>query len=62
VIRNHPAIGQIHVILELDRQHLRVDLYDRSLQPIANPIPAQLMIAIYFDQVSHVIGFFPVWR
>ena len=46
MVRNHPAIRQINILLELDRDHLRIHLDDRAYKPIANAISILVMITV----------------
>jgi hypothetical protein len=45
-------------LLELYRQHFRINLNDRSYQPVANAITFTLMITINLHVVAHLESFF----
>ena len=62
VIRHHPAIGQIHIFLKLDRDHFRIDLHDRADQPITNTVTIAFVVAQHFDLIPDVEVLFPIWR
>jgi len=58
MVRHHPAICQIHIFLELDGDHFRIDLDDCPYQPITNAHTVRIfVIAIYFDVVTHIVTF-----
>jgi hypothetical protein len=61
MVWHHPAVGQVDIILELHSEHLRVDLNDNALQPIAHAFTVPIMITKYLDVIPHMIRFFPVW-
>jgi hypothetical protein len=61
VVRHHPAIGQINVVLELDSDHLRVNLDDCAHQPIAHPVAIAIVIAKDFDLVANIVGIILIW-
>jgi len=61
MIRYHPTVRQIHTHLELDRDHLRVNLHYSALKPIANALIVVLVVAKHLHAVPHVISLVQVW-
>ncbi len=55
MIRHHPAIGQVHVFMKLDRDHLRVNLDDNAFQPAAHAFAVFIMVAVDLDDITHAI-------
>jgi hypothetical protein len=53
VVRNHPPIRQVDVLLKLDGDHLGIDLNDRTIQPITHAIPLVLVIAKNLNVISN---------
>jgi hypothetical protein len=45
VVRNHPTIRQVNILLKLDSDHLWINLNDRSIQPIAHAISLLIVVA-----------------
>jgi hypothetical protein len=61
MIRHHPTIGQVNVLLKLNCDHLRVHLNDGALQPIAYPVSTMVVIAVDLNPIADLVRFFPVW-
>ena len=56
MVWHHPAIGQIDVFLELNRQHFRVNLHDSAFQPIAHPFTDGIfVIAINLHPITYLV-------
>jgi len=62
VVRHHPAIGQVNIVLELDRDHFRIDLDDCAHQPVAYPVAVAIVIAIDLDLIANCIGIILIRR
>jgi hypothetical protein len=58
----HPAIGKVHVFLELDSDHLWIDLNNNPFQPIANPFATSFVVTIYLNPITDVKCLFQVRR
>jgi len=57
VVWNHPSIGEVDVVFELDGDHLRIDLHNHAFQPIANALVVALVIAKNIDVIAYFVGF-----
>jgi hypothetical protein len=58
MIWHHPAIGQVHVFLELDCDHLWIDLYDRARKPITDAFSLLIfVVAQHLDPVPDFVSF-----
>jgi hypothetical protein len=56
MVRDHPTICQIDIFLELNGEHFRIDLNDRTLEPIADAVAFSLMITEHFNAVANFEG------
>jgi len=61
MVWHHPTVREIDILLELDGEHLRIDLDDRPFQPITNTFSTKIMITKNLDQIAYAIGLFTVW-
>jgi hypothetical protein len=52
MVGNHPTIGQIDIILELDGDHLWIDLHNYPFQPISHTLAVSLVITIDLHMVT----------
>ena len=55
MIGYHPAIGQINAFLELDRDHLWIDLNNNPLKPISDTLITFIVVTKDLYTVPHVI-------
>lgn len=62
MVRHHPAVRQVDVVLELHGDHLGIDLHDNALQPIPYTAPTAFVIAIYINMIADRVYFIPVGR
>ncbi len=63
MIRHHPAIGQIDILLELDGDHFCVGLDDHSFEPTTNTlIFIVVMITKDFNRIADLKDFIFLWR
>jgi hypothetical protein len=60
VVRDHPPIRQINIVLELDGDHLGIDLDYDPLQPIADPFVIPFVIAVNLNAISDLVCLIPV--
>jgi hypothetical protein len=61
MVRNHPAIGEIHIFLKLHRDHLGIHLNDGPSQPIANPVSIHIVITKHLNAIPDLKGALLIW-
>jgi hypothetical protein len=61
MVRDHPTVGQVYIFLKLHRNHLVIDLYNRSDQPIPRTFPLLvIVVAEHLYPITYFIGLFSV--
>jgi hypothetical protein len=57
VVRYHPAIRQIHRLIELNCHDLGVHLHDNAFQPTAYAVALVIfMVAVHFNTLANAIN------
>jgi len=61
MIWHHPSICEIDILLKLNSNHLRIDLYDSANQPIPHAIAMCIfMVAEYINSIADLIMLFAI--
>jgi hypothetical protein len=56
MIRHHPTVGQVNIIMELDCDHFRVYLDDHAFQPTANALfILVIMVAKHLHNIAYPV-------
>ena len=55
MIRHHPTIGEVNILMKLNCDHLGIDLDDHAFQPIACPFSIIVMVTINLDNIANLI-------
>jgi hypothetical protein len=61
VIRDHPAIGEVNVLLKLNGDHFRVHLHDGAIQPITDPIAIDIVITEHLNPIPNLKNILLIW-
>jgi hypothetical protein len=60
MVRNHPAVSKVNILLKLDGDHFEVNLNHNAFQPITNAVAPTFVITKYINSITYLVDFFQV--